>query len=52
MVVCAIIGCSNRTGRDKVRFFSLPTIVRNKGVIKCSQSRDVVHGLRLFIERI
>ena len=30
MVICAIIGCSNRT-RDKVRFFSLPTIVRDKG---------------------
>ena len=31
MVICAIIGCSNRSDRDKVRFFSLPTVVRDKG---------------------
>ena len=31
MVICAIIGCSNRSNRDKVRFFSLPAIVRDKG---------------------
>ena len=31
MVICAIIGCSNRSDRDKVRYFSLPTIVRDKG---------------------
>ena len=31
MVICAIIGCSNWSDQDKVCFFSLPTIVRDKG---------------------
>ena len=29
MVICAIIGCSNRSDLDKVRFFSLPTVVHD-----------------------
>ena len=31
MVICAIIGCSNRSGRDKVRFFRLPAVVEGQG---------------------
>ena len=31
MVICAIIGCSNRSGRDKVRFFRLPAVVKHQG---------------------
>ena len=31
MVICAIVGCSNRSGRDKVRFFRLPAIVEGQG---------------------
>ena len=32
MVFCAIVGCSNRTGRDKEkRFFWLPAIITHQG---------------------
>ena len=31
MVICAIIGCSNRSQRDIVRFFRLPAIVKHQG---------------------
>ena len=31
MVICAMIGCSNRSGRDEVRFFRLPKIVSDRG---------------------
>ena len=31
MVICAMIGCSNRSGCDKVRFFRLPKIVSDRG---------------------
>ena len=31
MVICVIIGCSNMSGRDKVRFFRLPAIVKYQG---------------------
>ena len=38
MVICAIVGCSNRSGRDKVRFgrdkvtfHRLPAIVKHQG---------------------
>ena len=31
MVICAIFGCSNRSGRDKVRFFHLPAVVKHQG---------------------
>ena len=36
MVICAIIGCSNRSGRDKVRFFQLPAVVKHQGEQMCS----------------
>ena len=29
--MCAIFGCSNRSGRDKVRFFRLPAVVKHQG---------------------
>ena len=31
MVICAMIGCSNRSDRDDVRFFQLPKIVTCRG---------------------
>jgi len=31
MVRCAINGCSNKSGRDKVSFHKLPTIKTNEG---------------------
>lgn len=30
-MICAIIGCSNRSGRDKVRYFTLPAHVKHQG---------------------
>ena len=31
MVICAMIGCSNRSDRDKVHFFRLPKVVTDRG---------------------
>jgi hypothetical protein len=32
MVLCIIVGCSSKSGKDKnVNFFRMPTIVYNKG---------------------
>ena len=31
MVICTIIGCSNRSRRDEVRFFRLPAVVKHQG---------------------
>lgn len=31
MVICAIIGCSNRSDRDNVHFYRLPAIVKHQG---------------------
>ena len=31
MVICAMIGCSNRSDRDGVRFFKLPKVVTDRG---------------------
>ena len=42
MVICAIIGCSNRSGRDKVRFFRLPAIVEGQG----EQMRSITEAQR------
>lgn len=37
MVICSMIGCSNRSGRDKVRFFRLPKVVEWQG----EHTRDI-----------
>ena len=42
MVICAIIGCSNRSGRDKVRFFRLPAVVEGQG----EQMRSITEAQR------
>ena len=31
MVICAIVGCSNRSGRDNVTFHRLPAVVKHQG---------------------
>ena len=31
MVLCVVIGCSNRSDRDNFRFFRLPKIVTGRG---------------------
>ena len=31
MVICAIVGCSNRSGRDKSSFFRLPAVIKHQG---------------------
>lgn len=31
MVICAIIGCSNRSGRDRCAFFRLPAVIKHQG---------------------
>ena len=31
MVICAMIGCSNWSDRDDVRFFQLPKVVTDRG---------------------
>ncbi len=31
MVICAVIHCENRSGRDKKRFFRLPSIISHQG---------------------
>lgn len=37
MVICAILGCSNRSGRDKVSFFRIP----KARVTGCQRVRDL-----------
>ena len=31
MVLCMIVGCSNKSGRHKVSFYRVPTVVKNQG---------------------
>ena len=31
MVLCSIVGCSNRSGRDKVSYHRLPAIIYHQG---------------------
>ncbi len=31
MVICAVVGCGNRSGRDKKSFFRLPCVIENQG---------------------
>ena len=33
MVICAVIGCHNRSGRDPIKFFSLHNTSENNGPI-------------------
>ena len=42
MVICAMIGCSNRSGRDKVRFFHLPAVIQGQG----GQTRSITEVQR------
>ena len=38
MVICAIVGCGNRSGRDKEkRFYRLPAVISNQG----TQTKDL-----------
>ena len=41
MVICAIVGCGNRSNRDKEkRFYRLPSIISHQGAQTESLSRD------------
>ena len=31
MVLCSIVGCSNRSGRDKISYHRLPAIIYHQG---------------------
>ena len=42
MVICTMIGCSNRSGRDNVRFFRLPAVVQGQG----EQMRSITEAQR------
>ena len=48
-VICCIIGCSNRSGRDKVSFYSIPTIIKNQGEKTQALSEERRH---LWLRRI
>ena len=50
MVICAIIGCSNRSGRDKVRFFGFRLLLKDKAN-KCvpSQKNNAVVWLARLV---
>ena len=64
MVICAIIDCSNQSNQDKVRFSSLPTVVRDsleipaftKGMPQLSpvdvEKTRKLANLRIHIERV
>ncbi len=40
MVICAIVGCGNRSDRDKKRFFRLPTVITAQGEVTSSISKQ------------
>ena len=42
MVICTMIGCSNRSGRDKVRYFRLPAVIQGQG----GQTRSIMEAQR------
>ena len=41
MVICAMVGCGNRSSRDKEkRFFRLPTVIDHQGELTLSISKQ------------
>ena len=53
MVLCVVVGCSKRSGRDKdVSFFRLPRIIKNKGVDVHSLSKRRRDGILAAISRV
>ena len=52
MVLCLIVGCSKRSGRDKdVSFYRVPKIITNKGPRKEELSRRRRAGFIAAISR-
>ena len=52
-MLCVVVGCSKRSGRDKdVSFFRLPRIIKNKGVDVHSLSKRRRDGILAAISRV
>ena len=53
MVLCVIVGCSKRSGRDKdVSFFRLPKVINNQGKEVYSLSKRRRDGFLAAISRV
>lgn len=49
MVYCCVVGCCSISGRDKVRFFQVPSVINNQ----CDRTRELSMQRRmLWLKRI